>query len=311
MKYTIAIPAFKPFYLKQTIESVLQQSVNNWELVIVNDCSPYDLDSIVSQFHDKRIRYFKNEKNFGALNVVHNWNKCVELSSGEFIMLIGDDDKLLPNCLECYDKVMDMHPDLDVYHGRTLMIDEQDNPVRLQDCRPEFETALSAIWERMIHRQQFIGDYLFNRETLKNHGGFYFLPLAWGSDDISIFRAIGNKGIGNVNEPVFCYRINPYSITSSGSPTIKMQAMKEAKQWLKDFVNQNNPHSLTEVTLQRTILTGLDNYFLKKTANLIACDFAANGYLRVFFWCQLATRYKLPLTLIAYAFVESLKMKRK
>ena len=53
-------------YIKNSIESVLAQTYENWELIIVDDCSTDDTDSIVGQFSDKRIRYLKNEKNSGA-----------------------------------------------------------------------------------------------------------------------------------------------------------------------------------------------------------------------------------------------------
>lgn len=51
MKITIAIPAYKANFLKEAIESVVQQSYNDWELVIVNDHSPHDLTSIVEPFY--------------------------------------------------------------------------------------------------------------------------------------------------------------------------------------------------------------------------------------------------------------------
>lgn len=63
MKITIAIPAYKANFLKEAIESVVQQSYNDWELVIVNDHSPHDLTSIVEPFLcDDRIKYFINPK---------------------------------------------------------------------------------------------------------------------------------------------------------------------------------------------------------------------------------------------------------
>ena len=74
IKFSVTIPAYKDRYLKETIDSVLAQTYQNYEIVIVNDASPYDLDSIVQQYTDQRIRYFKNEKNCGAKNVVDNWN---------------------------------------------------------------------------------------------------------------------------------------------------------------------------------------------------------------------------------------------
>ena len=83
IKFSITIPAYKDKYLKETIDSVLAQTYTHFEVVIVNDASPYDLDSIVSQYTDPRIRYFKNEKNCGARNVVDNWNICLSHATGD------------------------------------------------------------------------------------------------------------------------------------------------------------------------------------------------------------------------------------
>ena len=97
--FTIAIPAFKSSYLGECIESVLNQSYKDFELLIIDDCSPEDLKSIVLKYEDARIRYYRNEKGFGAVNVVGNWNKCLEYAKGDFIICMGDDDKLKPNFL--------------------------------------------------------------------------------------------------------------------------------------------------------------------------------------------------------------------
>ena len=110
IKFSVTIPAFKDKYLKETIDSVLAQTYPNYEVVIVNDASPYDLDSIVCQYDDSRIRYFKNEKNCGAKDVVDNWNICLSHAIGEFVMCIGDDDKLTPRCLQDFAELIENIP---------------------------------------------------------------------------------------------------------------------------------------------------------------------------------------------------------
>ena len=54
---SIAIPAYKKKFLADAIQSVLNQSIQDFELIIVNDKSPEDIDSVVEHFNDKRIRY--------------------------------------------------------------------------------------------------------------------------------------------------------------------------------------------------------------------------------------------------------------
>ena len=64
--------------LEEAIKSCLSQTYKNFELVIVDDFSPEDLKSIVAPFlSDERVRYYRNEKNFGAVDVVDNWNRAL------------------------------------------------------------------------------------------------------------------------------------------------------------------------------------------------------------------------------------------
>ena len=100
IKFSILVPAFKARFLAECIDSILSQTYTNLELIIVNDASPENLDEIVSRYDDARIQYYVNEKNFGAINVVDNWNKCLSYATGEYVICMGDDDKLLPCCLE-------------------------------------------------------------------------------------------------------------------------------------------------------------------------------------------------------------------
>ena len=95
--FSITIPAYKDKFLKEAIESVLSQTYENFEVIIVNDASPHNLDAIVNEFNDKRIRYFKNKNNCGARDVVDNWNICLNHASGDYVICMGDEDKLTPN----------------------------------------------------------------------------------------------------------------------------------------------------------------------------------------------------------------------
>lgn len=249
MKFSITIPTYKSRYLKEAIESVVSQIYTDWELIIVDDCSPEDLPSIVQPFlTDSRIRFYRNEKNCGAVNVVDNWNICLGYCTGDYVICMGDDDRLLPCCLVEYKKLILDHPGLNVYHTRTEIINEEGEIIDLQEPRPEWESVISLIWKRWDHRnKQFIGDFCYATDYLKSVGGYHKLPLAWGSDDITAVKAAKEHGIANTQVFGFQYRQHSRSITcSSEHARIKLEATTTQYKWFGDLLKELSATNLSE-----------------------------------------------------------------
>lgn len=84
-------------YIKESIQSVLNQTYTNWELIIVDDCSTDNTDEVVSIINDSRIRYFKNKKNSGA---AISRNKALREAKGQWIAFLDSDDIWMPEKLE-------------------------------------------------------------------------------------------------------------------------------------------------------------------------------------------------------------------
>lgn len=233
MKISITIPAYKRQYLAEAIRSVANQTWQDWELVIVDDYSPEDLHSVVNPFlADSRISYYRNEKNCGAINVVDNWNICLGHCTGDFIICMGDDDRLLPCCLEEYVKLIDAYPDLNVYHARTAIINEKGERIDVQEERPIWESCQEMILHQWKdHRMQFLGDFLFSRHWLLNNGGYVKFPLAYCSDWATANLAAKDKGIANGQVFMFEYRSTPCSISRSQNLRIAVGSCKLAHEW--------------------------------------------------------------------------------
>lgn len=310
MKFSITIPAYKTAYLKECIESILAQTYTDFELIIVNDASPEDLTSIVHSFDDSRIRYYINEKNCGAINVVDNWNKCLSYATGDYIICMGDDDKLLPTCLEEYKKLIELHPNLGVYHAWTQIIDEKSNIIRMQEKRPEIESVYSMMWGRWSGRIQFIGDFLFDRKILLRNGGFYKLPLAWASDDITAYTAAQDTGIANMQVPGFQYRVNSLTISNNGNAKIKLLAINQEGEWYKHFLKDND-QKLDNVneTFRKMLLERIYNILNKKRVGTIVQDLSINGLYKIYFYYIKRKNYKLTIPLLVYTIIETLKHK--
>ena len=84
-------------YIEETIQSVLNQTYTNWELIIVDDCSTDNTDEVLETIKDDRIRYFKNEKNSGA---AVSRNKALREAKGQWIAYLDSDDIWMPEKLE-------------------------------------------------------------------------------------------------------------------------------------------------------------------------------------------------------------------
>ena len=95
---TIIIPVYnRPNELKRAIVSILNQTIQDFEIIVVDDCSEIDLAHIVNSFNDKRIHYFKLDKK-GNANVCRNLG--IKQSLGKYIAMLDSDDEWLPNHLE-------------------------------------------------------------------------------------------------------------------------------------------------------------------------------------------------------------------
>ena len=97
---SICIPTYNgEAYLKECLESVIHQTYINLEIILVDDKSIDNTTSIAKQYakFDKRIQFFENKINLG---LVGNWNKCLQLASGQWIKYVFQDDYLAINCIE-------------------------------------------------------------------------------------------------------------------------------------------------------------------------------------------------------------------
>ena len=85
-------------YIADSIHSVLAQTYENWELIIVDDCSTDDTDGVVQEYlQDTRIRYLKNEVNSGA---AVSRNYALREAKGKWIAFLDSDDLWVPDKLE-------------------------------------------------------------------------------------------------------------------------------------------------------------------------------------------------------------------
>lgn len=119
---SVLMPAYNcAKYVEQAINSILSQSLTEFELVIVNDGSTDNTNEIISKFSDSRIRYYQNSSNEGLNNVR---NRLVALSKGDFIAFLDSDDIAEKNRLEIQHSVLSANSEITLVAGSVKSIDE-------------------------------------------------------------------------------------------------------------------------------------------------------------------------------------------
>ncbi len=197
--------------LRETIESILNQTYRNFELLIsLDDPENQQLEKVIQEYasRDSRIRFFKNEVNLGQGPTK---NRAFAQARGEYIAISDGDDVSLPDRFEKQLKFLEDHS-LDLIGGVMEMIDEQGNPIYSISSVPGSDRKVK---KTLGYGLSLPHPTCFGRkEVFLNIGGYRPVPL---SEDYDLILRAALKGyrLGNIQEPVLKYRLTSGSVSRS------------------------------------------------------------------------------------------------
>ncbi|WP_149725512.1 glycosyltransferase family 2 protein [Campylobacter concisus] len=215
MSVTIIMPSYdSEKFIIESIESVLAQTYSNWELIIVDDCSPDDSNKIITKYVDSdgRIKLIKLQKNSGPAVAR---NTAIEAASGRYIAFLDSDDVWLPNKLET--QINFMHDnDLAFTYSSYRLVGEDNEHLGV------FITKDKISYFDML-KTCSVGCLTAIYDTKKI--GKQYMPLILKRQDyglwLKILKLIGEtKGI---SEPLATYRIRKNSVSSNKVKAAKYQ----------------------------------------------------------------------------------------
>ncbi|MBR5512194.1 MAG: glycosyltransferase family 2 protein [Bacteroidaceae bacterium] len=272
MKYSFVLPAYKATFFKEALDSILTQTYKEFELIIVNDASPEDLDSIVNSYSDARIRYYKNEKNIGGKDLVAQWNHCLEYAQGDYIILASDDDVYHQEYLEKMDVLVNKYTEVNVFRPRVQYIDENGKITGICGCIAD-KVSWLEYWYYWGHVGSSIGHIIFNRTKLIENGGFVNFPMGWGSDDATILM-MGKNGICFESEILYSFRNSGQNISSAlnsyNSLVKKVEAREKFYILLKKNLNECQADTALERYYRNVSIENINNIFQSITVHLIS-----------------------------------------
>lgn len=109
--------------LKESIKSIMNQTYDNFELIIIDDCGKNDVKKISDEFNDPRIKVYKNSKNNG---LVYSLNKAIKISTGKYIARMDTDDYSYPNRLKKQVKFLEKNSQYDIIGGNADLYNGQE-----------------------------------------------------------------------------------------------------------------------------------------------------------------------------------------
>ena len=121
-KATVVVPTYNmDLYLGTALDSVLAQTLEDFELLVIDNASTDGTAALMARYGDPRIRYLRNERNLGWPASVQ---RGCELAAGTFILFMGADDRLEPRFLEEAATFLDTEPTVAMVHGPAAWIDK-------------------------------------------------------------------------------------------------------------------------------------------------------------------------------------------
>ena len=149
-------------YLREAIDSCLLQSYENWELILVDDCSTDTTPAIVTEYvkRDRRVRSIRHDTNLrlpAALNTGH------AAATGVYLTWTSDDNRFLRDAIRTMVEFLDRHSNIGLVYADCVVIDEQGKYVGDYPAQPAsrlaYENALSACFMYRRRVYEVIGGY--------------------------------------------------------------------------------------------------------------------------------------------------------
>ena len=136
---SVVIPAYNQAeFLLETIQSVLNQTYQHFEIIVVNDLSTDNTDDVMRQFTDPRIKYIVHEKN---LRLPATRNTGMRASQGDIIALLDADDLFTPDKLQAHVDFLQAHPEIGVSYNARYELNHSSSTIR-ELWRPPLTVSL-------------------------------------------------------------------------------------------------------------------------------------------------------------------------
>ena len=243
---SILMPVYKTApYLREAMDSMLSQTFADFELIVLNDCSPDNAEEILDTYDDPRIVRYKGEKNAGLSNVL---NVGIGMARGKYIARMDSDDISSPQRMQVQVDYLETHPEVDLVSvGMQLFGAREATWIREQNVE-------KVKIEALFHSPVLHASSVWRKDSFEKHG-LRFRQEMVPAEDYDLWTRAMLKGLKLVNLPevLYEYRIHEAQATvqtdktAAKSREVQMAYLQEALPSLSDSNRKAFPKKLWPV----------------------------------------------------------------
>ncbi len=297
-KVSVVMPVYNgELYLREAIDSILNQTFSDFELIAIDDRSTDRSVEIIKSYTDSRIKLVANPVNRGVRFIANQGN---QLARSEYIARMDCDDICLPHRLAKQVEYLDRHPDIAVIGGQCIYIDTNGKVIDSQNIfRCPIESS-SMKWTASYECPFVNPSVMYRKQILWGKLGGYDEMATFAEDYEIWLRLLENNYQGyNLTEVLLKYRVNPTSMMNSANAETKINAVTpmrrkyldalipgyaREKEILNNFMNTRAPNlaaaanTAMDTLRDRYISIYLDGKITKDLAMNMARERAYLGY---------------------------------
>jgi len=215
---TFVVPCYKLAHLlAECVNSILSQTYRDFEVLIMDDCSPDDTQSVAQSFSDPRVQYIRNESNLGNLR---NYNKGIQMGKGKYVWLISADDRLRsPHVLDRYVTFLESHPKIGyVFCPAVRLENGQEGEIigySYRGSQDQVYRGHEFFKEIIIRGSIVVAASGMARKECYEKVSYFPLDLPWGGDWYLWAIYALHYDVAYLAEPMVNYRRHALSMTDA------------------------------------------------------------------------------------------------
>ena len=209
-RISVVIPAYNQgHYLGDAIQSVLDQTYQDFEMIVVDDGSTDNTRDLATSFRDARVRYVYQENR--GLSAARNTG--IQHTTGPFVTFLDSDDFFLPNALASLVTALERNPEIGFVAGQTVVIDEDGQPLgEVMEARPPDDGS-----ELLLGNPFQACSVMLRRVWLDRVGLFDEGLRSYEDWDLWLRLAKAGCRMAGVDQPVSLYRFHSAQMTRNGT----------------------------------------------------------------------------------------------